>query len=104
MKLTFPSFSLLSHQLQCVVERRTGKVQLTLVWNAIGRKAASAELPRFVKHLRDQDPSGTLWHSIWVNFRTGPGNAILSREPRAWYKTWGSDFLTEKVRGADCAS
>lgn len=44
-----------------------------------------------------QDPGNTIWHSIWVNFRSGPGNVILSRDPRSWYKAHGADFLTEKV-------
>lgn len=41
---------------QCAVERRTGKVQLTLVWNAPGRKEAGAELSRLLKALKAADP------------------------------------------------
>lgn len=35
---------------------------------------------------------------MWVNFRTGPGNAIFSRDPRSWLKAQGQDYLTEAVR------
>ena len=42
---------------QCAVERRTGKVQLTLVWNAPGRKEAGAELARLLKAIRAADPT-----------------------------------------------
>lgn len=83
--------------IQCAVERRTGKIQLTLVWNAPGRKEASAELSRLLKTLKAADPNQELWHSIWVNFRTGPGNAIFARDPRSWHKVHGLDFLTEKI-------
>lgn len=41
---------------QCAVERRTGKVQMTLVWNAPGRKEAGAELSRLLKALKAADP------------------------------------------------
>lgn len=37
---------------QAAVERRTGKVQLTLVWNAQGRKEAGGELSRLLKALK----------------------------------------------------
>lgn len=110
---------------QCAVERRTGKVQLTLVWNTSGKKEAGAELSRLVKALKANDfllppspsskkktgdegegeedkekergESNKLWHSIWVNFRTGPGNAIFSHAPRSWQKLHGLDYLTEKI-------
>lgn len=35
---------------------------------------------------------------MWVNFRTGPGNAIFSRDPRSWLKAQGQEYLTEAVR------
>lgn len=83
--------------IQCAVERRTGKLQLTLVWNAPGRKEASAELSRLLKALKAADPAQELWHSIWVNYRTGPGNTIFARDPRSWSKVQGLDYLTEKI-------
>ena len=52
---------------QCAVERRTGKVQMTLVWNAPGRKEAGAELSRLLKALKAADPDnvrfiiGDIW-------------------------------------------
>lgn len=82
---------------QVAVERRTGRIQLTLVWNAPGKKEAGGELSRLLKALKAADASGELWHSIWVNFRTGPGNTIFAREARSWTKLFGADFLTEKI-------
>lgn len=43
------------------------------------------------------DTDNSVWHSIWVNFRTGPGNAILSRGPGSFKKLSGLDYLLEKV-------
>lgn len=42
----------MSVAVQCAVERRTGKVQLTLVWNAESLRLAGAELARLIKYLR----------------------------------------------------
>jgi hypothetical protein len=61
-------------------------------------REAGGELSRFVKELRALDPEGKLWHSIWANFRTGTGNAILSYHPKSWLKLHGQAYLTEKVR------
>lgn len=59
---------------QCAVERRTGKVQMTLVWNAPGRKEAGAELSRLLKALRTADPEnvrglvGVFWFGLgWLD-------------------------------------
>jgi len=79
------------------VERRTGKVQLTLVWNTDNFRQATPVLPRLVQQLKSMDKDNSLWHSIWVNFRTGPGNAILSRGPGSFKKLAGLDYVVETI-------
>jgi 23S rRNA (uracil1939-C5)-methyltransferase len=80
---------------QATVERRTGRVQLTLVWNADDYREATPALQLLVKELNKAAPD--LFHSVWANFRTGPGNAIFSRNPTSWHRCSGSEFITEKV-------
>ncbi|CAM9317158.1 unnamed protein product, partial [Chrysoparadoxa australica] len=82
---------------QASVERRSGKVQLTLVWNVDEYKESVPHLQLLVKELKKQAPD--LFHSIWANFRTGGGNAILSREPKRWHKCSGPEFIKEEVQG-----
>ncbi|KAG5177747.1 S-adenosyl-L-methionine-dependent methyltransferase [Tribonema minus] len=78
---------------QASVERSSGKVQLTLVWNAEDYRGATPHLQLLVKELRARAPD--LFHSIWANFRTGPGNAIFSRNAHAWHRCAGPEFLKE---------
>lgn len=49
------------------VERTSGKVQLTLVWNEENYRDATPKLQLLAKDLRSRQPD--LFHSIWVNFR-----------------------------------
>ncbi|CAN0500333.1 unnamed protein product, partial [Discosporangium mesarthrocarpum] len=49
------------------IERSSGLVQLTLVWNAVDYKQATPHMQLLVKELRRREPE--LFHSIWVNFR-----------------------------------
>lgn len=49
------------------VERTSGKVQLTLVWNEENYRDATPKLQHLAKDLRSRQPD--LFHSIWVNFR-----------------------------------
>ena len=69
---------------QFQVERTTGKICLTLVWNAEGLKQAQPALSRLVKELSRLDPD--LWHSIWCNCNDSVGNNILSRNPTRWHR------------------
>jgi 23S rRNA (uracil1939-C5)-methyltransferase len=80
---------------QMSVERSTGKVQLTLVWNAEDYRAATPHLQLLVKEIKARAPD--LFHSIWANFNTGAGNAILSRNPHSWHRCNGPEYLKEVV-------
>jgi 23S rRNA (uracil1939-C5)-methyltransferase len=80
---------------QMSVERSTGKVQLTLVWNAEDYRAATPHLQLLVKEIKARAPD--LFHSIWANFNTGAGNAILSRNPHSWHRCSGPEYLKEIV-------
>lgn len=83
--------------IQMSLERYTGKIQLTLVWNTLMFKYASQSLNRLVKKLK-QRPD--LWHSISVNFQTSDGNTIFNYNPKAWKLLWGPPVLKEKIGNA----
>ena len=38
-----------------------------------------------------------LFHSIWICFKTGSSNAILSRNDKDWQLVFGSEYVTERV-------
>ncbi len=80
---------------QLSVERRSGKVQTTLVWNAASFKEATPQLQLLVKRMNKAAPH--LFHSIWANFRTGPGNTIFSFTPKNWHRCCGPEFIVEKL-------
>lgn len=49
------------------MERKSGQVQLTLVWNTESYRDATPKLQLLAKDLRSSKPE--LFHSIWANFR-----------------------------------
>eukprot|EP00466_Bigelowiella_natans_P006545 jgi/Bigna1/74332/fgenesh1_pg.28_\ len=80
--------------IQLAVQRHTGKVQLTLVWNdggdggGGGRSSSSSSsssstssyspvLNAFIRQLQRREGGGTIWHSVWINFNTMHSNAIF---------------------------
>ena len=69
--------------IQLQVNRLSGKICLTLVWNAETMKAAQPALSRLLKELRN---SPDLWHSVWVNCNNGIGNNIIARNPQRWHR------------------
>ena len=79
---------------QMTVERRSGKIQLVLVWNVLTFKDAEPILPRLVKRLKGRPD---LWHSIFVNFQTSESNAILNYKENAWKQLWGPPVLQEEI-------
>ncbi|KAJ1397006.1 S-adenosyl-L-methionine-dependent methyltransferase [Ochromonadaceae sp. CCMP2298] len=82
---------------QMSVDRSTGRIQLTLVWNALTFKEAGMNLPRLVKRLKSNPD---LWHSVSVNFQTSESNAIFNFNPKAWQTLWGPPLLREQVGDA----
>lgn len=78
---------------QFQVERTTGKICLTLVWNADNLKDTQPALTRLVKELQRSEPD--LWHSIWCHCNNGPGNNIFARNSGRWHLMAGPEFLRE---------
>lgn len=80
---------------QCQVERTTGKVALTLIWNAETLKEAQPSLSYLVKELNRLDSN--LWHSIWCHCNNGPGNNIFSRNANRWHRINGPEYIKEPL-------
>lgn len=84
---------------QLSVERMTGKVALTLVWNAEQLKDAQPGLSRLIKECKRLDPK--LWHSVWGHTNANLGNAIFARGERNWHPIDGPEFVREPIPGTD---
>ena len=80
---------------QFQVERLTGKVCLTLVWNAETLKQTQPNLSRLVKELNKREPE--LWHSVWCHCNDGMGNNIFARSLRRWHRMSGPEFMREPL-------
>lgn len=87
---------------QLQVERSTGKVCLTLVWNAATLKETQPYLSRLVKQLtKHKRYDDNIWHSIWCNCNDGRGNAIFNRNPNRWHRLMGPEYLREPLPSFD---
>jgi 23S rRNA (uracil1939-C5)-methyltransferase len=89
---------------QLQVERMTGQVCLTLVWNAATLKGCQPSLARLVKELTKQNNDSTtttasknIWHSIWCHCNDGERNNIFSRNPGRWHRLSGPEFMREPI-------
>jgi len=80
---------------QLQVERTTGRVCLTLIWNAATLKETQPALSRVVKELNRQEPD--LWHSVWCHCNDGVGNNIFSRNLKRWHRIAGPEFVREPL-------
>jgi tRNA/tmRNA/rRNA uracil-C5-methylase (TrmA/RlmC/RlmD family) len=77
--------------LQGVVERKTGKVQLTFVLNLSSHQIH--EIERWQKLVAELGQLyEELWHSLWLNFNATATNTILGRE---WKLVFGQKLLWE---------
>jgi tRNA/tmRNA/rRNA uracil-C5-methylase (TrmA/RlmC/RlmD family) len=76
---------------QCVVNRSSGRVQLSLVLNASGGR----EELLAAKLLWELNPDG--WHSIWINWNQQRTNVIFGKE---WVLVEGEEDLWETLAGA----
>lgn len=74
--------------LQLVVERSTGKVQVTFVVNGSHLKERWARLVALL-----EQESAESWHSLWLNFNASRTNTIFGHE---WLKLSGEEWLWEK--------
>mmetsp|Transcript_18351 Transcript_18351/g.25887 ORF Transcript_18351/g.25887 Transcript_18351/m.25887 type:complete len:588 (+) Transcript_18351:91-1854(+) len=84
---------------QFQVERTTGRICLTLVWNAEASKQAQPALSRLTKELQRLAPN--LWHSMWLHCNDGAGNNIFSRNPNRWTRISGPEFVREPIPVGD---
>jgi tRNA/tmRNA/rRNA uracil-C5-methylase (TrmA/RlmC/RlmD family) len=84
---------------QLQVERTSGKVCLTLIWNAADLKQTQPALARLIKELNRLDP--TLWHSMWCHLNDGLGNNIFSRNPSRWHRLFGVEYMREPLPVGD---
>lgn len=79
------------------VERSTRLVQVTLVWNVASWKDGAPGVQRIGAELWRRGRS-TL-HSIWFNWNTTTGNAIVNPEKERFYHMFGPQDLVENVCG-----
>lgn len=78
--------------LQGVVQRATGRVQLSFVLNTSQSKKRGVEhWSSLIRGLVDESPF--LWHSLWMNFNDKPTNTIFGSD---WLRVFGDDYLWEK--------
>ena len=84
-------------------------MQVALVWNCTQEEfeAGKGRSPQFLRRLASElwhagvaaAPEGQpLLHSVWANFQTARGNAILGRE---WALLHGERYLWQRFGGAD---
>mmetsp|Transcript_18153 Transcript_18153/g.51959 ORF Transcript_18153/g.51959 Transcript_18153/m.51959 type:complete len:637 (-) Transcript_18153:66-1976(-) len=84
---------------QCQVERSTGLICLTVVWNAEKLKETQPQLSRLIKELKKIEPR--LFHSIWCHCNDSAGNAIFARGASRWHPVDGPDFIREPIAGTN---
>jgi 23S rRNA (uracil1939-C5)-methyltransferase len=81
------------------LERATGKVQVTIVWNSKSWKDAHPQATRVGSSLWNDNRD--LIHSVWFNWNTSKGNVIASQKEDAYYLMHGDrGDVTELVCGA----
>lgn len=73
--------------IQCLVDLKTDKIQLTLVWNSSHQ---TAPMVRLADRLLQSD----LWHSIWFNFQPAITNRIFGD---SWHHHFGEPFLYQTL-------
>jgi len=84
---------------QCQIERSTGQICLTLVWNAEKLKDTQPQLSRLVKEVKKIEPR--LFHSIWCHCNDSAGNAIFARGSSRWHPIDGPEHIREPIAGTD---
>lgn len=76
--------------LQGVVQRKSGRVQLTFVLNL---DKESSLVPRWRSLIHDLgEENRAFWHSLWINFNDRPTNTIFGSQ---WLHIWGEEQLWE---------
>ena len=80
---------------QLQVDRTTGTICLTLVWNAENLKETHPGLTLLKNELMKLDKH--LWHSIWCHCNNGLGNNIFHRSPKRWHRLVGHEYIREPI-------
>lgn len=73
--------------IQCLVDLKTEKIQLALVWNV---PEETLVIKKFIEQLRKED----VWHSIWSNFQPQITNRIFGP---TWQHCFGEPFLYQTL-------
>lgn len=82
------------------VQRVTGLVQVTFVWNSSSWKDSTPVSQRVGAALwRAQ--GGKLIHSIWFNWNTSAGNAIVAPDAKRYYHMYGPRDFVDRVMDVD---
>ncbi|MDB6080977.1 MAG: rumA [Chlamydiia bacterium] len=82
--------------IQLVVERKSGRVQLSVVLHALAEK--ESHWKKFLEELWIADQEKTLWHSIWVNYNPKKTNTIFGTQ---WRHLFGDECLWETLLGVE---
>lgn len=80
--------------LQGVVQRESGRVQLTFVLNFARESVQAYQWLTRLHQLGEAHP--TLWHSLWINFNAQATNTIFGSQ---WACAWGEEHLWEQLGG-----
>ncbi|MDF2577317.1 MAG: hypothetical protein K0S74_801 [Chlamydiales bacterium] len=83
--------------IQCFVDRKQNKVQLSAVLNLQGLEEDyyEAKVKTWLMELWESG-KGSLWHSIWVNFNSQRNNLIFGKQ---WSHIHGEEYLWEELLG-----
>lgn len=83
--------------LQGVVQRKSGRVQLSFVLNSVQEEIKNTHKWRnMLFQLAEEHPN--LWHSLWINHNTQRNNVIFGEK---WSHTWGEEELWEQFGDVD---
>lgn len=80
--------------LQGVVQRESGRIQLSFVFNSPLSKGDRVDRWRDLL-LQLGEEHSSLWHSLWMNFNDQPINTIFGSN---WMLAWGEELLWEKFQ------
>lgn len=82
--------------IQGVVQRTTGRVQITFVLNLEPDSLKAKHWHTLVKQLGESNPH--FWHSLWLNFNDRKTNTIFGSH---WSHVWGEEQLWEQFGGVE---
>lgn len=80
--------------LQAVVQRESGKVQMSFVFNAQSDSPQCKRWRFLIEKLGEEHTA--FWHSLWMNFNDRPLNTIFGPK---WNRVWGEELLWENFNG-----